>query len=283
MTVGIFPTRCRGLLLQLIEEARKSWEENHPSAQQYYFHRWSYWSSRPLARRSPSTVYLPAGVFEDILGDARQFLESQPAFEELGVPYRRGYLFYGPPGCGKTTTVIALATALARPLYYLSLASVRNRDDLASLLDGVRPGSIVLIEDVDCVSAAVERMNHQGDPGAKPGELTQSNANQAQDRLTTSDLLNQIDGVVASEGRILIMTTNYPENLDAALVRPGRVDRRWEIGYPATEQLLRFHARAVSLGMTRDTTQDFLARLGPQATIASAQTVIFQSAWEARP
>ena len=47
-------------------------------------------------------------------------------------------------------------------------------------------------------------------------------------KITTSDLLNYIDGIIASQGRILVMTTNYPEKLDRALVRAGRVDRRWE-------------------------------------------------------
>ena len=46
-------------------------------------------------------------------------------------------------------------------------------------------------------------------------------------RLTFSGLLNAIDGVTSTEGRIVFMTTNYPERLDAALIRPGRVDFRY--------------------------------------------------------
>ena len=51
------------------------------------------------------------------------------------------------------------------------------------------------------------------------------------DGITLSGLLNVIDGVAASEGRILVMTTNHPEKLDAALLRPGRVDMSIEFGY----------------------------------------------------
>lgn len=278
----IWGTRDRNLLLEVIQEAKAAWERSHPAAQQYYFHRYSYWNSRPLSRRTAETIYLPAGLYEEILHDATRFLQSRAMFEELGIPWRRGYLLYGPPGTGKTTLVHVLATELALPLYYLSLAAIRSREDLANLLDSVRPGSIVLIEDIDCIAAAVARMNTPPtEQGANPGEPAKTQAAPAaptnSDRLTPSDLLNQIDGIVASEGRILIMTTNYPANLDVALVRPGRVDRRWHIDYALAPELSRFHRRAKSLGYDLVEEGEFLRLLGPQPTIAAAQVLLLKA------
>ena len=52
-------------------------------------------------------------------------------------------------------------------------------------------------------------------------------------KLTLAGLLNVLDGVVDSPGRILIMTTNHPEKLDPALIRPGRINKRLHLGHPA--------------------------------------------------
>merc|ERR1712146_754646 len=57
------------------------------------------------------------------------------------------------------------------------------------------------------------------------------------DKLNLSGLLNVLDGVVDSPGRILVMTTNHPEKLDPALIRPGRINRRVHLGYLVPEQL----------------------------------------------
>lgn len=279
VNLTVWGTRNRNLLLDIIQEARELWERDHPAAQQYYSHRWSYWNSRPLSRRTAETIYLPEGLYEDILTDAHRFLQSRAMFEELGIPWRRGYLLYGPPGTGKTTLVHVLATELRLPLYYLSLAAITSRNDLASLLDSVRPGSIVLIEDIDCIAAAAARMN-EPPPGENASQQTAEPAKvqpTTSEKITPSDLLNQIDGIVASEGRILIMTTNYPQNLDVALVRPGRVDRRWHIDYARAPEIRRFYRRARSLGHQLVDEDEFVSSLGPNPTIAAAQVLLLKA------
>ena len=84
--------------------------------------------------------------------------------------------------------------------------------------------SIILLEDVDAAFAS------------RDDEKDQNNNNdnvayQGINRLTLSGLLNAIDGVTSTEGRLMFMTTNYPERLDPALIRPGRVDAKHYIGY----------------------------------------------------
>lgn len=164
--------------------------------------------------RSIESVVLPEGHREQVMADMRAFLDARARYTELGVPWRRGYLFYGPPGTGKSSLVKALASHLALPLYLLPMASKSVKDeDLAALMADVPAGAVLLLEDVDCVSANRE----DDDADVKQAMRT---------GVTMSGLLNAIDGVGASEGRILVMTTNYLERLDAALVRAGRIDVR---------------------------------------------------------
>jgi chaperone BCS1 len=175
--------------------------------------------------------------------------------------------------------VQCLATELQLPLYYLSLAALRSREDLAGLLDDVRPGSLVLIEDVDCIAAAAERMN-QSNEATTDGKQTNTplaaSPPTSESKITPSDLLNYIDGIIASQGRILVMTTNWPEKLDRALTRAGRVDRKWEITYAQKEELLAFHRAATAIGMTNMPKEDFLELLPDKATIADAQALLFR-------
>lgn len=85
--------------------------------------------------------------------------------------------------------------------------------------------SIILLEDIDAAFVSREL-----DPNLET-------AYQGLNRLTLSGLLNAIDGVTSSEGRIVFMTTNYVDRLDPALIRPGRVDYKQEIGFCSRIQL----------------------------------------------
>jgi chaperone BCS1 len=88
--------------------------------------------------------------------------------------------------------------------------------------------SIILLEDIDSI------FNQRSSVGRR-----------RRASVTFSGLLNALDGVRTQEGRILFMTTNHPENLDPALVRPGRVDLQVKLDYASFYQMeelfLRFH------------------------------------------
>lgn len=131
-----------------------------------------------------------------------------------GIPYRRGYLFHGPPGTGKTSFISALAGHFGYSVCMLSL-SERTLDDerLAYLLSNAPPNSFIVLEDVD--AAFVSRDLY---------ENSQHKAYEGMTRVTFSGLLNALDGVASSEERILFMTTNHLNRLDPALIRPGRID-----------------------------------------------------------
>ena len=126
-----------------------------------------------------------------------------------GIPYRRGYLLHGPPGTGKTSFICAVAGHLKLNLCYLNLSSGRLDDDgLNRALNDAPGGSIILLEDIDAIFVQRHKVSQE-----REGR-----------HVTFSGLLNALDGVRSQEGQIVFMTTNHIENLDPALLRPGRAD-----------------------------------------------------------
>jgi chaperone BCS1 len=88
------------------------------------------------------------------------------------------------------------------------------------------------------------------------------------DQLTLSGLLNVLDGVVDTPGRILIMTTNHPEMLDPALIRPGRIDKKIMLGYMASPDVISMleHYFQTSLGTEEVSRIERIINGGPDGT-----------------
>jgi chaperone BCS1 len=149
--------------------------------------------------------------------DAELFFGRREWYASRGVPWRRGYLLHGPPGTGKTSLVRALATHFALRLYVLNLTDEETTDrGIGSAFSEVNLRSIVLLEDVDALL-----------DGRKVRDGL---------KWTFAGLINAIDGALSGEGRLLIVTSNRPGVLDQAFLRPGRVDRRYLLGYACAEQ-----------------------------------------------
>ena len=139
---------------------------------------------------------------------------------ERGIPYRRGYLLHGPPGSGKSSLIQALAGSIHHNICLLNLSERGLTDDrLYHLLSLVPPRSIILLEDID---AAFRRRPTNSERDEKL--MKQDAGGHYPVNITFSGLLNALDGVAASEERLIFMTTNHLEILDPALIRPGRVD-----------------------------------------------------------
>jgi len=186
----------------------------------------------PRHKRPLESVVLDCGVADRILTDVREFLESEAWYRDRGIPYRRGYLLHGPPGGGKTSFITALAGTLDYSICVLNLSDRSMSDDrLQHRLADAPENSIILLEDVD--AAFVSREDSTIADAAYKGL----------NRLTFSGLLNAIDGVTSTEGRVVFMTTNYVERLDPALIRPGRVDTMEYIGPCSHDQLHRMFAK----------------------------------------
>ena len=186
---------------------------------------YSGWSGSDFAYRAIDSVFLPYGVKEDLIEDFQTFLGNEKHYERIGVPWHRGYLFYGEPGNGKSSLAAALAHKFRMNLYNLPLSSVKDDRALAGLISDMSDHSILLLEDIDIFSKSMSRDQKDGAP-------------------TLAGLMNALDGVATPHGLLTIMTTNRPDTLDPALVRPGRIDKSLELKGPDDYQIQTMYAYA---------------------------------------
>ncbi|OCL02979.1 P-loop containing nucleoside triphosphate hydrolase protein [Glonium stellatum] len=226
---------------------------------------WDRVSSRPS--RPMETVSLDPEQKIKIVEDINEYLHpSSPRwYATRGIPYRRGYLFHGPPGTGKTSLSFALAGIFGLDIFCISLLEpTLTESDLNRLFNNLPRRCIVLLEDIDTaglvrddksdkkekeVEEEEEERNSKG--GRKVQELNVNDLARAlksasrkdkqsddlRQGVSLSGLLNAIDGVATHEGRVLVMTTNHPEKLDEALIRPGRVDMQVEFTLATRDQI----------------------------------------------
>lgn len=271
---GVFETltltcwgHSRKLLQQLIDECMHAYLQREEGKTIIYTANHGSWQrfGSPRLVRPLSSVILTQGLSERLVADAHEFLGSAQWYADRGIPYRRGYLLYGPPGTGKTSFVTALAGHLGMSICVVNLNDPDLSDGSLLHLFNATPGKrcIILIEDIDAAPSSISRSSGsgQGDQNLH-GDSSTSDASESDhassshsqhlaytnqimattrvnNNITLSGLLNAIDGVASQEGRLLFMTTNHHERLDAALSRPGRIDVKVMLGYADKEQLCR--------------------------------------------
>ena len=209
----------RHIFEELFAEAHRIAQQSVEGKTIVYTSRNTSWEKfgEPRRKRPLDSVILDQGIKERIFGDVKDFLESSKWYYDRGIPYRRGYLLYGPPGSGKSSFIQALAGELDYNIAILNLSERGLTDDrLNYLLTIIPKRTLVLLEDAD---AAFTNNRTLTDTDGYRGA-----------NVTFSGLLNALDGVASAEERLLFLTTNHVECLDDALIRPGRVDMMIRLG-----------------------------------------------------
>jgi chaperone BCS1 len=326
----------RGIKSWSLDKKRNTTTIRHPTPKDRarYSGAWSRTTSRPS--RPMDTVILDSEQKNMIVNDMNEFLHPNAAkwYATRGIPYRRGYMFHGPPGTGKTSLSFALAGIFGLEIYAISLQEpTLTEGDLMQLFNGLPRRCIVLLEDVDAAGLlrdgnsdsrdgqeakvekngagkgkkgegkltngdgkenttelAVKKKDEEytlkdlakelrsltksapasgrskGRGGGRKGAGTSGHPNKEPGAgISLSGLLNAIDGVATHEGRVLIMTTNHPDKLDSALVRPGRVDRRVGFKLAMSQQVKELFVRMYSAGDTSATSNISFANGQPVA------------------
>jgi len=196
---------------------------------------------------------------KEILQKINFFLKNEQWYKDRGIPYTLGILLWGEPGCGKTGFIKALMNLTKRHGIDIKLNSSFEMDHLKEVIcddqitkDIIIPqkNRILLFEDIDAMGDVVKDRDLPKDSSEielekkitaalKKSSMNKNRRRNRNDNLDTfctvdklsnkgnnnlSCFLNIIDGLNECPGRIIIMTTNKPEYLDKALIRPGRID-----------------------------------------------------------
>lgn len=185
------------------------------------------WSRRKLA---PVVTFADAIIAPENykrLESAFKRFNSRPKREiELKIPHRLVILLSGPPGFGKTTLINAIAHELNLNIYATMLSMLID-PVIPYLFDHVKSNSCMVFEDIDSMT-----VNREGVTIANSHGIAGSIASDSKDQknVSLSAVLNILDGLYAPDGSVIIMTTNYLERLDPALIRPERVHLHLKFG-----------------------------------------------------
>jgi len=203
--------------------------------------------------RKNARVSAPKVRFGDIAGcdeaveELREivvFLKEPERFSRVGAKMPRGVILHGPPGTGKTLLAKGVAGESGVPFYALSgsdfvdtfvgVGAARVRDLFAQAREN-EGGAIIFFDEIDAIGRA-----RGGGAGGADSEREG----------TLNQLLVELDGFAARDRVVVIAATNRLDTLDQALLRPGRFDRRVQVGLPAERgrlEILRLHSRQIPI------------------------------------
>ena len=177
---------------------------------------WAYESSIP--KRSFESIFLKEQHFNKIKDPIMRFIDKNTYkdYYKHGIPYKMNIMLHGPPGAGKTSLIHSIASECEANICVLNINSELKEDAMIDAISQVNEDdkkSILVLEDIDCIF--IDRKTNDS----------------MKNHITMNGILNCLDGFNNPEGLIVIMTTNFPDKLDEALMRSGRIDLDIELSH----------------------------------------------------
>jgi chaperone BCS1 len=221
--------RNKETFMNLLEEITPE-ELNIPKVQAYMLTSGSYCKWFTDIRYRPATsVIINKEVKDKIFNRIREFKspEKEKWYLDHGISYKLGIMLTGEPGTGKSSLIHAIASEIDYDIFYIPIEQLKTAI-------GVFKGEkdmMYVIEDIDTSKVVKNRDADDNSINIMTGAPT-----------LLSDVLSALDGIGA-HGSIIVMTTNHPEQIDPAVLRPGRCDMIEYIGYFGREEVAEFLLR----------------------------------------
>lgn len=259
--------RSRKIFDSLIKdvESLKDKDSDVTSIYKYSGSNWSY--IKDQTKRSLNSVFIEKEKKDKLIESLTKFINSEQWYVNNGIPYQMGILLYGPPGTGKTSLIKAIASHVDYPIYYLGAQKLSTIEGAVSELPDK---CILVIEDIDANNLTHTRSKDITEKKSAESEMVEGVA-----AISLSEVLNSLDGLFSTHGRILIATTNHIENLDPALIRPGRIDLKVEIGY-VNNEIAHYFVKNFFPETKIDSEDFYNYNIKPKLTVAVLQNLILE-------
>lgn len=175
-------------------------------------------------KRAMDSIFTNHNEHYELLSSIESFIKNEEKYRRLSYPYTYSALLYGEPGCGKSSSILAVASALNKDISYINLGKITLQELITRL--NTCHSNIIVFEDIDALTTAVGDKREEGEEKGKedPSRSIRSLCSSLLG-VSLSDLLNITDGLLASDGTICLFTTNHIERLDPAFLRSGRMNK----------------------------------------------------------
>ena len=175
--------------------------------------------------RDLKTIILSKNTKDRIFNNLDEFFENESLYKRLGITYRKGVLFHGVPGTGKTTLIRTICSKYKlTSIYNIDL----SKDNIWDIITKIQKNSLILMEDVDRYFKHVR--NNKDSNEIVSWEST----------FNMNKMLNMLDGVTSPDECLIVMTANDKSVIPDVMLRSGRIDLVVEFSYCTREQIIEY-------------------------------------------